>query len=144
MTRQDLLLCILAAGGGRAYTPVQLQKAAFLVTRNLPSIVDAEQRYDFVPYDYGPFDRNVYGDANSLAVNGRALIAPTAGGRWNTYAATPLGLTSGNELLTRLYPQYRTYIEQVCQWVLGQSFGSLVKSIYDHYPEMKQNSIFQG
>ena len=33
MNRRELLLCVIAAGGGRAFTPVQLQKAAFLVTR---------------------------------------------------------------------------------------------------------------
>jgi hypothetical protein len=32
----------------------------------------------------------------------------------------------------------------VSDWVRAQSFNSLVKAIYDAYPEMKVNSIFRG
>jgi hypothetical protein len=144
MNRQDLLLCILAAANGQAYEPVQIQKAAFLVNRNVPHLIDAGPNYNFVPYDYGPFDREVYSDASMLSLAGLAIIGASPRGRWNTYAASAQGLNEGTELLRRIKPAYRDYIEKVSAWVLGQSFGSLVRSIYDKYPEMKQNSIFQG
>jgi hypothetical protein len=144
MNRQELLLCILAAANGRAYEPVQIQKAAFLVDRNVPNLIDAGPRYNFVPYDYGPFDREVYSDASMLSLAGRAVVGPSAEGRWNTYAASAQGLDEGRKLLGRINPTHRDYIERVSAWVIGQSFGSLVRSIYDKYPEMKQNSIFQG
>src|SRR4051812_34921382 len=60
MTRGGLVLALLAAAQGRAYTPAQLQKAAFLVTRNLPQAFDRGETFDFQPYDYGPFDKGVY------------------------------------------------------------------------------------
>ena len=61
-----------------------------------------------------------------------------------TYAASGIGLARGELVLQRLKLKSRRYIESVAEWVLAQSFGSLVKSIYDLYPDMKENSIFQG
>ena len=54
------------------------------------------------------------------------------------------GLVRGERLLATLDRDSRTYIDDVVRWALAQSFGSLVKSIYEAYPEMKENSIFQG
>ena len=59
VTRSEMLLAILAASNGRPYTPVQMQKATFLVTRNLPHLVDIGQNYVFAPYDYGPYQYRV-------------------------------------------------------------------------------------
>lgn len=144
MDRRELLLCILAAGGGRAYEPAQIQKATFLVSTNLPNIVHRGPKFDFVPYNYGPFDRNVYVEAEQLRDAGRALIVPSCKGQWMTYAASGAGVEEGNASLQRLRKKTNSYIQSVSEWVLAQSFGSLVKAIYDEYPEMRQNSIFQG
>jgi uncharacterized protein len=144
MDRRELLLAVLAAGKGRAFQPAQIQKAIFLVCKNLPHLVHSGPSYDFMAYNYGPFDRNVYVEAGNLQAEGAAIIAPSANGRWMTYAASDEGLRQGEMILTRLKSKSRRYIESVAEWVLAQSFGSLVKSIYDAYPEMKENSIFQG
>jgi len=144
MDRRELLLVVLAAGRGRAFQPAQIQKAVFLIDRNLPSLVHSGPRYQFAPYNYGPFDRNVYVEAEYLREEGAVVIAPSAGGRWMTYAASDVGLKRGEEILGRLKLKSRQYIESIAEWVLAQSFGSLVKSIYDAYPEMRENSIFQG
>jgi uncharacterized protein len=144
MTRRDLVLMILAAANGRPYEPAQLQKAVFLVTRNVPNIVDNGPGFSFVPYDYGPFDVAVYWEAEKLRDIGEAVITLSANGRWKTYAASQLGITHGNELLSALSEKIRTYISRISQWVLSQSFGSLIRAIYDAYPEMKENSIFSG
>jgi hypothetical protein len=144
MNRRDLVLAVLAASQGRSLTPVQMQKAAFLVTTNIPQVVTEGPLFNFVPYDYGPFDKDVYAEAHALAACGEAVVAPSAQGRWNTYAASAQGLQRGQQILAGLAPPQRKYVEDVALWVLSQSFGSLVKSIYSAYPAMKQNSIFQG
>jgi hypothetical protein len=144
MDRREILLAVLAAGRGRVFQPAQIQKAIFLIDRNLPHLVQEGPRYRFAAYNYGPFDRDVYVEAEHLRDEGVAVIAPSANGRWMTYAASDAGLRRGVELLNRMESKNRAYIESVAEWVLGQSFGSLVKSIYDAYPEMKENSIFQG
>ena len=144
MHRRELLLVTLATAKGRPFQPAQIQKALFLVSTNLPQLTDPDESYNFLPYNYGPFDHNVYADAEDLQTEGAAVIAPSANGRWRTYAASEAGLVRGERLLATLDRDSRTYIDDVVRWVLAQSFGSLVKSIYEAYPEMKENSIFQG
>ena len=144
MQRSDLLLAILASAGGRSFTPVQLQKSAFLVWKNAPTLIDTGPTFNFTPYDYGPFDPSVYAVADGLAMTGTAIIAPSATGRWNTYAASDAGIRRGEQILASLDPNIRDYIGRIVEWVRSQSFHGLVKSIYDAYPDMKVNSIFRG
>jgi hypothetical protein len=143
MTRSEVVLAILAAGGGRAFSPAQLQKAAFLVTRNAPEVFDQGHTFHFEPYDYGPFDSAVYQQATALKAAGSVDISPSAWGRWVMYSATDEGIARGQQLLAHLPDAVREYVSNVSQWVLRQSFTSLVKSIYAQYPEMRANSIFK-
>jgi len=96
MTKSETILAILASANGRPLTPVQLQKAAFLLDRN-----NLASGFHFVPYDYGPFDRAVYDEAASLAQRGLASINPAQWGRWNVYAATAEGIDEGRRLPDR-------------------------------------------
>lgn len=131
----------MASAGGATLSPAQLQKATFLLARNAPDLFDAGETFNFVPYDYGPFDRAVYDEAGALSQQGLAAI--TQAGRWNVYSASAQGVAQGQQVLAAMDPNRRDYLERVVQWVRQQSFGSLVKSIYAAYPEMRANSIFQ-
>jgi uncharacterized protein len=144
MERSQVLLAILAAAQGRPFTPAQIQKAAFLVTRNLPGLVTRGQNYNFVPYDYGPFDQSVYADAEMMVSRGALIIAPSPFGRWSQYSASDLGVNVGNTILDHMDAQSREYVISVVQWVRSLSFQQLVKAIYDRYPEMRENSVFRG
>jgi hypothetical protein len=143
MTRNEVLLAILAASQGQPYTPVQIQKAAFLVTRNLPGLIDQGQRFEFVPYDYGPFDSSVYQEAEFLTAKGLAQISQSGAGRWNVYCASDEGVDAGNEVLARMSHESREYITRVAKWVRSLSFQQLVRAVYEQYPEMRVNSIFK-
>jgi hypothetical protein len=59
VNRRDLVLAILAAADGRAYTPVQIQKAVFIVCDQFPDLIEEGPHFHFEPYDYGPFDSDV-------------------------------------------------------------------------------------
>lgn len=144
MNRRDLTLAILAAARGLSYTPVQLQKATFLVTRNVAGIVDDGPTFNFTPYDYGPFDAAVYDEALELQRASHAVVAPSPFGRWNVYSASEAGVQRGGEILLAQSEAVRLYINEVSAWVRSQGFGSLVRSIYNAYPEMRENSIFRG
>lgn len=144
MNRRELLLAVLACSDGRPYSPVQIQKAIFLVTENVPGLVTEGPGFAFDAYDYGPFDSSVYTEALALRADGDAVIAPSDIGRWNTYAASDAGLERGREILDAMDEQTREYLRRVSAWVRSQSFSSLVKSIYDAYPHMRANSIFRG
>jgi uncharacterized protein len=143
MTREDAVLAVLAAAKGKSLSPVQFQKALFLLDRNLPEGVLSE-KFGFTPYDYGPFDASVYRIGESLADRGLASIQMAENARWKYYAATPEGIVDGNSRIANLPENVRKYMEEVVEWVTSLSFGSLVKSIYTAYPEMKENSIFVG
>ncbi|HEY2009510.1 MAG TPA: hypothetical protein VGH23_11005 [Rhizomicrobium sp.] len=143
MSRADLILALLASASGRSYSPAQLQKTVFLVTRNVPGLVNEGPGFDFQPYDYGPFDKAVYQEAEVLKQAGNAEIVPSPWGRWVTYAATQAGIERGEQILNGLRGETAQYLRQVSAWALSQSFSSLVKAIYDMYPEMKVNSIFK-
>jgi uncharacterized protein len=144
MTRGELVLAILAAADGRTYTPVQIQKAAFVVCDQFPDLIDEGPSFDFRPYDYGPFDSDVYSAIETLQAGGEAIIAPSPSGNWNTYAASDEGAERGQALLYALDEEVWQYIIKISNWVRALSFKSLVKSIYEAYPHMRENSIFKG
>jgi uncharacterized protein len=141
---KDWTLLVVAAAEGRPLTPVQLQKALFLIARNLTN----EQRetalfYNFKPYDYGPFDQHVYQDAEQLRNEGLIIIDPSSGVTYRDYTATPLGLKSAQNLRSRLESPVCDYLDRVVAWVRSLSFNALVQAIYRHYPEMRANSVFR-
>ena len=144
MNNRQLVLTLLAAANGRAFTPVQLQKSAFLVCENLADVFDENAGFAFEPYDYGPFDAQVYAEARQLRSEGNAYMAPSDSGRWCTYAATPAGIEEGERLLNDEQPETAAYIRSVVDWVLQQDFATLVRTIYEHYPQMRARSVFRG
>jgi hypothetical protein len=144
MNRRDLVLAILAAADGRPYTPVQIQKAVFVICDELPNLIDEGPGFDFQPYDYGPFDSDVYSVVQRLEDAGFAEIAQSARGNWNTYAATDDGVRVGDVTLAELDHDERDYINRVSEWVRRLGFAQLVKSIYEAYPDMRARSIFRG
>lgn len=143
MHRRDVLLATMGSAEGRSFSPVQLQKAVFLIDRNVPQVFDANSRFQFAPYDYGPFDREVYSEATALELAGFVATGRGVNG-YKEYAVTDNGLARAQELQAMLDDTSRDYIERVVGWVRSLSFAKLVKSIYEAYPEMRANSVFDG
>lgn len=143
MRRSEAVLAVLASANGATLSPAQLQKATFLLAKRAPELFDEGHNFNFVPYDYGPFDKAVYDEAGALALAGLAQINQAPFGRWNVYSASAEGVEAGRRILEGLAENKRDFVDQVVQWVRQQSFTSLVKSIYAAYPEMRANSIFQ-
>jgi uncharacterized protein YwgA len=143
MTRIDWTLLVIAAAGGRAVQPVHLQKALFLLRRNLGlEELRVTEFYDFEPYDYGPFDGAVYSDAESLATEGMVEIDYPPDKRYREYRATERGLRHAQALRLGLTPHAAQYLDKVVRWVQSVSFNQLVEAIYKAYPDMAANSVF--
>lgn len=140
MTREDNVLLGLAAGGANArFTPVQVQKLFFLIDREASHLVEGPH-FNFVPYDYGPFDKSVYETLEGLSQCGLAVTQST--GTYRVYELTEAGVAAGTVALSKLTPSAREYIKQLSNWVRKLSFEQLVGTIYKKYPEMKEKSVF--
>jgi uncharacterized protein YwgA len=143
MTRQEVLLAMLAASEGRPYTPVQIQKALFLADDRISDAFDRHSRYDFQPYDYGPFDSQVYSDVEGLEREGLAQIDQQPGSRWRTYATTEGGLVRGRGLLAEMNTEQLEVLRKISDLVRSLSFNDLVSAIYRAYPHMRERSVFR-
>lgn len=141
MTRTEWLILALNAAEGGALTPVQLQKSLFLVGKLLGAEKDAGF-YEFTPYDYGPFDRSVYDDAEELEASGLAKIDCRPGRRWREYSITLLGMEQAEKI--EIDPDVRAKIKKIVMWTRERTFAELVTAIYQNFPEMKVNSVFTG
>jgi hypothetical protein len=142
VNKNDVLLMALAAAGGDAYLPVQLQKLMFLLDRNLPRDLGAPF-FEFRPYDYGAFDSGVYSVANALSLDGLVLIDRNPGTPIRTYAATKLGRETGAKMLNEIPAEVKEYILEASQWVRSMTFAQLVAAMYEAYPDTKVNSVFR-
>jgi hypothetical protein len=131
----------MAAGGdsGR-YAPVHVQKLFFLMDREA-SMHTGGPYFSFTPYDYGPFDSAVYDQIERQAALGRAVIDKT--GFYRMYSLTPGGLELGRQALQEFTAEGRQYAAAASKFVRSLSFNELVSKIYDHYPDMKVNSVFR-
>ena len=142
LTKRDWTLLAISAADGEPLSPVQLQKALFLLGKMKPYSV-SRSFYDFTPYNYGPFDAAIYHDAETLAGDGLVAIQPSRQGKWVQYAGTAKGMLIA-KTLEAADPGAADYLRRAVAWVRSLSFQDLVKAIYAHYPEYKANSVFQG
>jgi uncharacterized protein len=142
--RQAIVLAALGAERRARFAPVQVQKLFFLIDENVAAGIGGRQ-FAFVPYDYGPFDQDVYHELERLARAGMVQIdaaGPAAGRR--QYTVTPEGQQVGEQLLARLPQPIVEYIKNTSRWVRSLSFAELVGAIYRAYPRMRENSVFVG
>jgi hypothetical protein len=141
--RQNVVLAALATHSGAEFAPVQVQKLFFLIDENISGALGGKQ-FAFEPYDFGPFDSDVYQELNALERNGLVRIewyGPSKGQR--RYALTPAGQEAGTSVLKKFGPEVQKYIADTSAWVRSLSFPQLVGSIYKAYPHMREKSVFK-
>jgi uncharacterized protein YwgA len=142
MERKHWTLLVIDEAGLPGLSPVQLQKILFLIGRNLPTEV-GNLYYEFVPYNYGPFDSRVYSDAQHLVNQGLVQMIQVAGRNWSYYAITETGSQMAQHIReTEINDRTAKYITTVVKWVQSLSFAQLLAAIYQQYPEFKAKSVF--
>ena len=141
MDRSDFVLAAMAPAGDGGFSRIQMQKALFLLDRNIPELTDGPH-FDFQPYFYGPFDPDVYRALEALARRGCLTIAP--GQPSPTYSLTADGLERGRSEFAKLDQSAQEYIHQAVNFVRAATFQQLVSSIYHAYPEMAESSLMPG
>jgi hypothetical protein len=143
MQRSDVVLAALSAANGGSYSPVQIQKLLFLIDQSIPAFIGGPQ-FSFVPYDYGPFDHQVYREIESLVDRGLVEIVQAPAQRVRTYRPTEEGLRLGQLQLNTFPGNVAEYITQLATWVRSLSFVELVSAIYQQYPGTRVNSVFKA
>ena len=98
--------------------------------------------FDFKPYDYGPFDKDVYSALDSLKESGQVVVNHNS--RYRKFALTEDGYLEGMKALEDTSEPARAFIKDAAKWVQETSFQDMVSAIYTKYPEMKANSIFRS
>jgi uncharacterized protein len=141
MTRPEFVLAVMAAGGEAApLRPVHAQKLFFLLDREIGPWVGGPH-FDFRPYDYGPFDSDVYNEIERLARAG--LVEVLGRSRHRSYILTKQGHAEARKHLEALHPNARDYVVRASAWVRSLGFSQLVSAIYQKYPDMKAASVFK-
>jgi hypothetical protein len=144
MKPAEWALLVIASAGGRPLQPVQLQKSLFLLSRNLPVELTAGGFYQFEAYDYGPFSRMIYEDAEALEGAKFVRIQRPPEARFNLYSATTAGKDVADRLGALLPPRATAYVRDIVSFTQSLPFNELVSTIYLLYPDTKINSVFQG
>ncbi|MDD5523530.1 MAG: hypothetical protein PHI84_22155 [Kiritimatiellae bacterium] len=140
MNEKSIVLAAMAPAKSALHTPVQVQKLLFLIDKEIPDLVEGPH-FSFRPYDYGPFDSNVYDVLEQLQKQGLANIIIH---KWRNYQLTENGQEEGTKILKNLDKTAQQYISEASLFVRRLSFNELVSAIYKAYPEMRANSVFQG
>ena len=144
MEKEDILLLVVASAKDEPLTPIQLQKTLFLIDKQCQGRIPTSSFYEFEPYHYGPFDAEVYKDADVLAAEGLVLRFQSDRGAWTNTISTHSGRAKAEQLKKEIEPDIVQYISNVVEWAQRLSFRELIASIYEAYPEYKVNSVFHG
>ena len=147
MTRRDWLLLLVAPSAGEVdLDPVRVQKGLFLLAQegDLP----LDQRYAFVPYNYGPMSAGVYRDADALVRAGLLERVAVEGYGWGRLRATPAGRARAERLRrdAAASPQARRALARLADvhaLVTSLTFSQLLETIYARYPAYAERSVFR-
>jgi hypothetical protein len=144
MTPKELTLLVIAEAEQRGLQPVQLQKAIFLIGQNLSgNDLKTKRFYVFSPYDFGPFCRDIYEDAESLEKEGAVTIRRPPETPFKLYYSTEVGKKRALDIKRKLSSKATDYIKRVVEFTQRLTFNQLVSSVYKAYPKMKAHSVFQ-
>ncbi len=141
MDRKNWTLLAISFAGETGLSPVQLQKCLFLLGQEQKDYV-GEGFYEFSPYNYGPFSKLVYQEAEELASEGLILIERPVGS-FATYRITLDGAERARQLTNEEPSSAAVYLKTVVEWARPLSFSELVRAVYSKYPDYRANSVFQ-
>jgi hypothetical protein len=113
-------------------TPIKLQKLFFLIEKR---VGQEASFFNFQPYLYGPYDKDLKDTVDSLVEDGVIGI-----GNANGVKYYKLNTPANNDDM--LDQNKRDFIQNnLFPFVLTKSFKDLCLSIYKEFPEMAKNSV---
>ena len=143
--RQQVLLAWLSRSPVTYIDPIRVMKGMFLIAMETPvDWLPEEDRYEFQPYNWGPFSKDVYSDLEVLQGLGYVSILARPGRSWNSYSLTEGGRVEANEVSEGLDPRLGKYVDAVSQFVMRTGFSDLLNAVYKRYPDYATRSLLGG
>jgi len=136
MNRRDWLLIAL----GDRLEPIQVQKTLFKFAEEAGA--PEGERYEFVPYNWGPCSFAIYNDLAELREEGLVEFQPSGRG-WNMYHVTAKGAELAQELRQRADPDTLGRLDDIRDYVTSRSFDTLLRDVYADYPKSAERSLFE-
>jgi hypothetical protein len=138
LSAEDIVVGIATgAKGPYDLDPIRVMKSCFLVSQRGREQWKAAFRFE--PYDYGPFDRGVYGAVEALVARG--LLDADHSARYPTYRLTDSGRQRAREIREAIGEQAASWLEQVGRYVTSRSFSQLLEEIYAAFPAFAMRSV---
>lgn len=138
MNRKNILLLALANAENTGLSPVQLQKTLFLIGESLKP----KKYYNFTPYSYGPFDSQIYLDAEDFSSQGLININYKKNEHYPNYVVSLKGSEKGKKLKSKSETKEVEFIQETVDFVKKLTFRQLLTVIYENYPQYSVNSVF--
>jgi uncharacterized protein len=139
--RRDWVLVFIGAPttGSFRTDQIRVMKGLFLLSKEGPS--ELRDLYTFAPYDYGPFDREVYHDLDLLEIEGLIDAAVVTGSKRRIFRMTPRGEERCAEIRASASPTAIKAIDEVKELVSSMSFMGLLRYVYGRHPDFAVASI---
>lgn len=144
-----LLYCPNEYGDSKPiYGITRMMKATFLVARHLEDRFNEPNDFDFRADKYGPLDPGVYVALGDLQDEGLMLAVPPEEHRQNydeiQFKLTNEGTIEGRNLYNELHPRKQKMLKWVKYSKSMRPLGSLLSYVYAEYPEMTEESVYNG
>jgi hypothetical protein len=145
MTRRDWLLLFVALDSEAAgLDPLRIQKGLFLLAQE--GGLARNERYWFVPYNFGPMSPRLYRDVEALVRQRLLEHCVVEGRRWRPVRATRAGQERARQLVDDATPRELAAIERlrgIRRFVCGVNVTRLLSVIYERYPAFAEHSVFR-
>jgi hypothetical protein len=120
---------------------VRVQKAMFLFAMRSNAGVD--EKYEFVPYKFGPFSFSIYPDLDRLVIEGLLREEEIVGLSSPAYVITADGRGSAAGLIPDAPPSRLALLWSMRSYVLERDFAALLNDVYRLYPSYAVRSVFR-
>lgn len=119
---------------------VRMQKGVFLL--QMRGSEAWRGLFDFEPYDWGPYSRQLSSSVSHLLVDGMLEQDQQTSSGYSAYRTTPAGERAVSDLEGQLSPSELEFIRAVRRFVTTRSFNQLLRDVYAAHPEYATASRF--
>jgi len=144
LSNQHKILMVFLEANTKGLDPIRIMKGLFLYCMEAPKEWDPPNgKYEFKPYDYGPFSQQIYSDLRELISLGLINAKEVPGYNWSFYSLTTEGEKISKKISREKNPDAVEYLKEIREFVKSASFHNLLVAIYKDYPDFAVNSVFR-